>query len=66
MIAHGVSGVLMRFMGLMGWICTKMSRRVVKSFLVIPDLRRKMSLKLDSNITSGVQTRSLKDIFLDL
>lgn len=66
MTAHGVNGVLMRFMGRMGWVCGKMSRRVVGNFPVIPDLRQKMSLKLDSSMTSATRIRSLKDIFLDL
>jgi hypothetical protein len=30
------------------------------SFLVIPDLRREMALKLDSSMTSGVGIRSLR------
>jgi hypothetical protein len=39
MTAHGVGGVLMRFMGCMGWGCEKILRVDGGSFLVIPDLR---------------------------
>jgi len=60
MVACGAGGVLMRFMGRMGWVCEKISGGVVVSFLVIPDLRREMALKLDSSMTSGVGIRSLR------
>jgi hypothetical protein len=60
MTVRGVGGVLMKVTSHIGWVCEKISGGVVVSFLVIPDLRREMALKLDSSMTSGVGIRSLR------
>jgi hypothetical protein len=57
MVARGVGGVLMRFMGRMGWGLWKNIRRGWGSFLVTLDLRLVMAPKLDSGMTCGVGIR---------
>jgi hypothetical protein len=62
MAARRVSGVLMMFTGRMGGDYRRISGGVGRCFLVIPDLRCEMALRLDSVLTCGVGIRPLKKL----
>jgi hypothetical protein len=53
MAARGAGGVLMRFMGCMGWVMEKYQEGL-GVFLVILGLRWEMDPRLDSGMTCGV------------
>jgi hypothetical protein len=60
-----VDGVLMRFMGRLGWGFGRISGSFGGSFLVILDSRSVMTPNLDSGIMSSLD-KALKASFLDL
>jgi len=58
-----LGGVLMRFMGRLGWDYGKISEGAGRSFLVISGLRWEIDPRLDSGTTCVVGIEPLRNIF---
>lgn len=63
MVALGVGGILMRFMGRMGWDFGRISRGVGWSFLATLDLRRGLVPKFNSSMMFIVGIKLSRHLF---